>query len=436
VRATHLGVIFDVFESSLETRPVTELGKPRPLHAYGLAKVLERRADLTGEPKWTVWAPPEVSGERAPDGSTLGERLRKVDAAVAKLTARALGGGTVSWPVLVTRLSPDDRRRMDRLHERSDWVVTVDRNAGVEYFDAPRSQSDVYERFVIDAVPERADLGSLQLVTSTTNLDAVRDLVDEALGAMGLSGSARNSRFLLNQLKGLSGRLAIRLANAQGRTGEMIALALVQANCAAFAGFEGPWLDLAQAFLVPVDEIADFAPVAEGATDSEGSNHRADFIHVSAPAKGPLAFRFVEVKHRLHLRSAREAGLLEQMLKQTRALRRRWTGWFFASKLAPFDRVARRSQLARLLRFYADRAARHRLSDKAHARLLAEIDALVLKEGYTPTEVEYPDVGYVFCPEHRTGTVEPIYAPWGRARAPLPVWACNLAGRRHSSCNG
>lgn len=413
VRATHLGMVFDVFDARLETRPAAELGKARPLHAYGLAKVLERRADLAGEPEWMVWSPPELSGERAPDGHTLGDRLRKVDAAVAKLTARALGGGVESWPVLVTRLSLDGRHRMDRLHERSDWVVTVDRNAGIEYFDAPRSQSEVYERFVIDAVPERADLGSLQLVTSTTNLDAVRDLVDEALGAMGLSGSARNSRFLIGHLKGLSGRLAIRLANAQGRTGELIALALVQANCAEVSAGDGPWLDLTQGFLVPVDEIADFAPIADRAADSEGTNHRADFIHVFAPPKGTLEFRFVEVKHRLHLRSARDVGLLEQMLRQTGELRRRWIDWFFGPKLARLERVTRRSQLARLLRFYADRAFRHRLSEKAHARLLAEIDALVSKEGYEPGDVERPDIGYVFCPEHRLGTVEPIYASGG-----------------------
>ena len=114
--------------------------------------------------------------------------------------------------------------------------MTIDRNACLEYFDAPRRLPNVYERFVIDAVPERADLRALQLVTSTSNLDEVRDLVDEALGDMGLSSSERNSRFLLTQLKALSGRLAIRLAYpaaAAGRTGELIALALVLASLTA-----------------------------------------------------------------------------------------------------------------------------------------------------------------------------------------------------------
>src|SRR4029077_10170941 len=128
-----------------------------------------------------------------------------------------------------------------------------------------------YDRFVIDAVPERADLGALQLVTSSSNLDAVRDLVDQALGDMGLSSSERNSRFLIGQLKALSGRLAIRLAKAAGRTEGPIALALMQANCAENGSADGPWLDLSQGFLVPVDEIADAAPVATvGLDDAEG----------------------------------------------------------------------------------------------------------------------------------------------------------------------
>ena len=62
------------------------------------------------------------------------------------------------------------------------------------------------------------------------------------------------------------------------------------------------------------------------------------------------------------------------------------------------------------MRFYVDRAGRHRLSSRAYARLRSEIDQMVLKEGYLPGTVADPDVGYVFCPEHRTGQVERIYS--------------------------
>jgi DNA phosphorothioation-dependent restriction protein DptH len=242
--------------------------------------------------------------------------------------------------------------------------------------------------------------------------DEVRDLVDVALSEMGLSSSERNSRFLLAQLKALSGRLAIRLANPGGSTGELIALALVQAQCAQREEGGDTWLDLNQGFFLPVDEIADLEPVSGLVGMGEGleGRHRADFIHVSAHARGPLEFRFVEVKHRLHLRTARQGDLLEEILKQTGDLRRRWNGYFFGESQKPMERAVRRSHLARILRFYADRARRHRLSAAAWLRLSREIDQLVLKEKYQPAELEHPDIGYIFCPEHRSGVPELLYA--------------------------
>jgi hypothetical protein len=411
--ASHLSIAFDVFEPRLEVRAIESLGTARPLHAFGLCKTLERSVTLAGDPEWMVYAPPAPTGEKAPDKGAATDRLLRVDAAVAQATARALGGTRDCWPVLVTRLPDDARAWLDRLHAQSDWVVTVDRNACIEYFDAPNELPDVYGRFVIDAVPERAELGSLQLVTSTTNLDAVRDLVDRTLGEMGLSSSERNSRFLIAQLKSLSGRLAIRLASSGSQTGELIALALMHAHCAGSAGNSGmeePWLDLARGFLLPVDEIADQEPVRGKGGNAEPAR-RADFIHVQVPARGPLEFRFVEVKHRLHLGTARQPELLLQMSQQTGLLRQRWHEWFFDSGRGVSERTIRRSRLAQTLHFYAARAARHRLRADAYRRLSAEIDQLALKDGYQPAELERPDRLYVFCPAHRAPAPEALHEP-------------------------
>jgi hypothetical protein len=45
----------------------------------------------------------------------------------------------------------------------------------------------------------------------------------------------------------------------------------------------------------------------------------------------------------------------------------------------------------------------------AYSRLQREIHQLLLKEDYQPATVKQPEVGYVFCPEHRTGRPEPLY---------------------------
>src|SRR5262249_721114 len=154
-----------------------------------------------------------------------------------------------------TSIPLETRRLIDQLHDTSDWVVTADRNACIEYFDSPNIAPAVYDKFVIDAVPERGDLNALKLVTSTSNIEEVRNLLDAALGEMGLSSSERNCRFLLQHLKALSGRLAIRLADGDSRVGELIALALVQAHCSEAAPDAVEWLNISDGFFVPVDEI-------------------------------------------------------------------------------------------------------------------------------------------------------------------------------------
>ena len=84
---------------------------------------------------------------------------------------------------------------------------------------------------MIDCVPEREDLGCLQLITSTSNLEEVHGLLDSTLDQMGISRSRRNAEFLLEHLKALSGRLAIRLTGDKPPTSELIGIAISQANC-------------------------------------------------------------------------------------------------------------------------------------------------------------------------------------------------------------
>jgi hypothetical protein len=95
----------------------------------------------------------------------------------------------------------------------------------------------------------------------------------------------------------------------------------------------------------------------------------------SAAANGIAAFSSRSSKH---LKTARQPDLLSGILRQTGDLRRRWHSYFFDHNLKPIERSLRRSQLARILQFYADRAVRHRLSSQAHERFRREIDQLVL----------------------------------------------------------
>jgi len=208
--AAHLAIAFDTFESLVVAYDKEEQRKSGPYHAFGLLAFYERRYSSRPSPVWMSTLPLGTEGEKHPSRRAHTEMLVRLQRAVYSAVGRHLGPGMGS-PVLKTEISREKADSLRDLHRLCDWVVTLDRNAGIEYFDSPQEDRDIYDAYVIDCVPEREDLGCLQLITSTANLDEVRNLLDGALDQMGLSRSRRNAEFLLEHLKALSGRFAIRL---------------------------------------------------------------------------------------------------------------------------------------------------------------------------------------------------------------------------------
>ena len=424
--AAHLAVAFDTFESRVEID--TDAAQTAPFRAFGLLSFFERDFAAVPTPSWRSVVPRSGGGEKHPSERGHTERLdrlgQKIEDAVARhiamreveptqragwrwpwATPQATDNAGHGSPVLRTSILAEKADNIRELHRLCDWVVTLDRNAGIEYFDSPRDNRDIYDAYVIDCVPEREDLGCLQLITSTSNLDEVHDLLDDALVRMGLSRTRRNAEFLLEHLKSLSGRLAIRLTGNVAPTSELIALAIAHANCRRAAEDDACWAPLDRGFLVPVDDVRDLLPPLrdEGNNGADGEERltRPDLIHVSTTTRRGLAFRFIEVKHRRHLRQARAPDLLRRVQEQTVALRSRWHEWYGHESVYSAFRAVRRAKLARVLRFYADKAHRHGLSTERYREIVAELDRMVERGGDYAIQPE-PDShrGWVFCPEY------------------------------------
>ena len=398
--AAHLAIAFDTFESSVVAGSDGQMQSSRPYHSFGLLSFYERHYSSRPSPVWFSAVPPETEGEKHPSRRTHTEVLVRLQRSMLGAVARHLRTGKGS-PLLKTEVSREKADSLAKLHRLCDWVVTLDRNAGIEYFDSPRDNQEIYDAYVIDCVPEREDLGCLQLITSTAHLDEVRNLIDGALDQMGLSRSRRNAEFLLENLKALSGRLAIRLTGHRPATSELIALAVSHANCRRALAGEDCWISLEDGFIVPVDDVRDLLPpLTRGKGDGE-EDARPDLIYVTTTPRKGLVFRFVEVKYRRHLRTARSPDILEQIDRQTRALRVRWDRWYGHEDVCSAFRAIRRAKLARVLRFYADKAHRHCLPAKRHRELVDEVDRMIERGGeYGFSTVEAGDRGWVFCPEY------------------------------------
>ncbi len=376
--AAHVALAFDTFTSRVHAADTTP--SSRPVYAFGLMAFLERSYSGEPHPRWQGSVPEWEGGEGHPAGRVHTDRLRRLQSLMHRLVARNIEPKDAVSPSLLTEISPEAAEDLDRLHGLCDWVITLDRNAGIEYFDSPRQHRDTYDKFVIDCVPEREDLGCLQLITSTTSLDEVRALLDAALDRMGLSHSRRNAEFLMTNLKALSGRLAIRLTGGSTPASELVALALSHAHCQ-IAEDDECWVSLRKGFVVPVDDVRDLLPPIAPANDERSSGVRPDLIFVSQAPRGGLSFQFVEVKYRRHLRAARSSQLLTEIRSQTRSLGRRWFSWYGQKGVPRSFRSIRRAKLARVLRFYADKANRHALPDERHTALVSEIDRMVERGG-------------------------------------------------------
>ncbi len=205
----------------------------------------------------------------------------------------------------------------------------------------------------------------------------------------------------MEHLKALSGRLAIRLTGQKAPTSELIALAMCHSNCGYESTGSDCWTPLHGGFFVPVDDVRDLLPPLAGCEAHQGEKDcRPDLIYVSVPKKG-LLFRFIEVKYRRHLRGARDPELLNAIREQVGSLRERWEQWYSDAATPSSFQAVRRAKLARVMRFYADKARRHHLPKDEYDCITAEINRMI--EGgndYSFAATSRGDRGWVFCPEY------------------------------------
>ncbi len=392
----HLAVAFDTFTSQVKAGDAKEAPDTRPYHAFGLLSFYQRQYVGDPMPRWSSTVPARKDGEKHPSERGHSERLERLQQAMRNAVCRHLSADN-SEPVLRTKISSERSDSLKQLHQLCDWVITLDRNAGIEYFDSPRDNPEIYDAYVIDCVPEREDLGCLQLITSTSNLDEVCGLLDATMEQMGLGRSRRNAEFLLGRLKALSGRLAIRLTGNRPPAAELVALAVAHAHCRRPNNDERScWMSLDQGFIVPADDVREFLPPP---LQENKFQSRLSLIYVSTVSR-KLSFQFIDVKYHRHLQTARAPEVLEQIRKQTGDIHEHWYDWYSNHTPASF-RAVRRARLARVLHFYADRAHRHGLSDERYKVLGAEIGRMVEKGGdYVLGGIPLGDRGWVFCPEY------------------------------------
>ncbi len=402
----HLSILFDTFESKLDFTNEEKTLPNSPLYAYGLISFFDRRYNATPYSIWRSRIPISWEGQKHPADRSYTDRLLRVQKAVHACTTRA--AGETGYPVLTTLISPEKMELLENIHSLCDWVITLDRNAGVEYFDSPRENRNIYDAYIIDCIPEREDLGSLQLITSTSNLAEIRTHMDEAFDVMGIAHTRKNIEFLLDNMKSISGRLTIQMAGSKESHLDILALMFAISNCKFAEGDRTAWISLQDGFIIPLEEISSLIPDLQKKFSSESFPlMRSTLLYVfNSPGKS-LTFRFISVKYSGHLQTARDPEAITNIHDHLINIQKRWKEWIREDEDKGISvQAIHRVKLARILRFYADKARRHAdntngLSQERYQDIVTQINRMIEKGvDYTFGEKGNECVSWIFCPEY------------------------------------
>ncbi|MDQ1015770.1 methylation-associated defense system ATP-binding protein MAD8 [Streptomyces afghaniensis] len=316
----------------------------------------------------------------AEDLTTLLGHLPALMASAAASVATA-GRAPRHVPCTVLALDAADRALLYHAHQVSDWVVTIDRTLGLEYFD--HSGGDGRPEYVIDYAPQAGDTLGHQIMVSSKSVDELRALLGPVAEDHDLDVDQRHLHTFFDQLRLLSGNLAFKLASAAPtqRT-EVLGLSLARL----YLGYQGA---LTSQIVVPLDAHPELYREVRRQVRELGESlsfHRSDLalFHLDERRK-TITCRLVEVKCYTALNDIGayqqlKAKVAEQLERSQDVL----ATAFDPNRSTPdrVDRSVKNLALSSMLRFYLTRAFRHgtmsRAPYEAAHRLLDRLD-----DGYT-----------------------------------------------------
>lgn len=287
-------------------------------------------------------------------------------------------------PVVALQLDPAAQSLLKQVHEISDWVLTLDRNLGLDYFDSPASSRE--SAYLLDFAPEYLQEDRQRMLLTTRSHIELENLVRPIVNRYGLGMEKGDEVLVLETLRSLSGRLALRLESGNNQAAEVVGLLLAR------------WLLervglLEQRIVIPLDAHRSW--FKDG--DPERSQRRADLLLVGFSEPNVLRVDIVEVKLREELGPGARSDLYAEMRRQTEEtadrLRERFAQDLYPQRRA--DGLLRAKELASVLGFYVRRARRYELlSPDETRRALRVVESL--DEGY---QLDIRSVGVVF--EHK-----------------------------------
>jgi hypothetical protein len=394
-REANVTVIIDQFVTKSIARPVGDVPGSYFLHSL----LAEYRSEFNVMEDAVTWSRKVVPSPTAEinEGDESAALIFNIGKNVLGLSCSYYEWGkSIEYvPTIQLELNKQDRHILSEIHKRSDWVFTIDRNFGIEYFDNPEDSNPNLKSYLIDYTPEFMDGVGHRLIVSTGWLAEIEKLIEDGLKKINIPTSNFRAIKVLDIIKSVSGKLALKLINNPNNAREIIGLAITR------LALEKDGL-MQNGILIPVDTHIDmFAQSKRRNSDEEISVKRNDLILVTAK-NGKLNINLIEVKFRSGEGSITESmALKEEIVKKNDNSEKAFRTKFISDDENPkIDVHLTNKSLSTLIGFYLERAIRHNLCEDS-----SELKTLVESINTGDFEFEFEKSGYII---HWSGITKPI----------------------------
>jgi ABC-type branched-subunit amino acid transport system ATPase component len=358
LHAAHLSFLLDLFPAE-EIRAVDVRASDDSSFVHGLVQPFE--VDYREDEQSITWLRRPLHGVAQPiEGvealsDLMGTLSRAVSVAVATVARSQYLPN--ARPVVVLSLSADERAMLHQVHEVSDWVLTIDRNLGIEFFDHRRHSTR--PDYLIDHSPDMANAMGHRLTITSRSVAELESLLVPILGEYGLPNTSRHALVMLDQLRSLSGRLALKLLSSPSQRAEAIGLALSRL----FLEHQGVFQNHV---VLPLDAHLElYKPLRQNAQEmgDEVSFRRTDLALFDLDLnRRVVTCRLVEVKCYTHVGDVAAYEQLKALIAAQISQTEEVIAYHFDPRRAEVDRPDRpikNRDFAALLGFYLDRSQRY-----------------------------------------------------------------------------
>lgn len=378
---SHLSMLFDLFPAEeVGAGPAFNALETMPLH--GLIQDFTTR--FHDSETVTLWQrqPQHGQAHALPETEASVELLADVSTMLSGMVATVATGNAAFElrPIITLSLTTTQRELIHYVHEVSDWVLTIDRNIGIEFFD--HGWQDERPEYLIDYIPGISTGSGHKLITTSRVLLELKSTLQPVLAGHQLNDGNRETSLILNQLRALSGRLALKLISSSTHQTEALGLALTRL----FLLQQGA---LSNQIILPLDTHLDLFYSAKRASQEIGEAvtlQRTDLALFDLDASTrTIRCNLVEVKcysdvGSLSAYTQLKESIAVQLEKSQEVLR-----YHFDPHLKQPDRpdrLLKTREFAILLAFYLGRSQRYKLMRK-DVDTEAQFFLSTLENGYT-----------------------------------------------------